>query len=313
MTRLRAGRRPVLPTFETPQSREVPSADPSSRAPLGSSAPAGRGLLSQPVDLYGTAYGNFATQALQQVRRETYGEDFGQSSWVTGAEYRRFCRLLQLRATDHVLDVGCGSGGPALFLAREVGCRVTGVDINEAGIRTGLALAREAGAQDRVEFRHADVRQPLPFPDQAFDAIVCLDVMCHLPDRGRLFDEWLRVLRPGGRTLYTDPVVVTGLVSGEEFATRSSTGYFEFAPPGVNERLLREAGFELVLSDDVTDNEVEVSRRWHAARQRRAAELARLEGEETFAGLQRFLATVHRLTRGRRMSRSLYLARKPGE
>jgi ubiquinone/menaquinone biosynthesis C-methylase UbiE len=313
MTRIRTGRRPVLPTLETLEAREVPSVDPSLRAPLGNSAPAGREPLSPSVDLYGTAYGNFATQALQQVRRETYGEDFGQSSWVTEAEYRRFFRLLQLRATDHVLDVGCGSGGPALFLAREVGCRVMGVDINEAGIRTGLALARQAGAQDRVELRHADVQQPLPFPDQAFDAIVCLDVMCHLPDRGRLLDEWLRVLRPGGLTLYTDPVVVTGLVSREEFATRSSTGYFEFAPPGINERLLREAGFEVVLSEDVTDNEVEVSRRWHTARQRRAAELARLEGEETFAGLQRFLATVHRLTRERRMCRSLYLARRPGE
>ena len=52
--------------------------------------------MSQSVDLYGTAYGNFATQALEQVRRDTYGEDFGQSSWVTGDEYRRFFRLLEL-------------------------------------------------------------------------------------------------------------------------------------------------------------------------------------------------------------------------
>ena len=103
--------------------------------------------MSQSVDLYGTAYGHFATQALEQVRRETYGEDFGQSSWVTGQEYRRFFRLLGLKATDHVLDVGCGSGGPALFLAREIDCQVTGVDVNEAGIRTGLALAREAGGR----------------------------------------------------------------------------------------------------------------------------------------------------------------------
>ena len=118
--------------------------------------------MPQSVDLYGTAYGNFATPALEQVRRETYGEDFGQSSWVTGPEYRRFFRLLDLKAADHVLDVGCGSGGPALFLAREVACRVTGVDINEAGVRAGLTLARDAGVQERVRFQHADVRQPLP-------------------------------------------------------------------------------------------------------------------------------------------------------
>jgi SAM-dependent methyltransferase len=246
------------------------------------------------------------------VRRETYDEDFGQSSWVTGQEYRRFFKLLELSATDHVLDVGCGSGGPALFLGRQIGCHVTGVDVSEAGIRAALDQAREAGMQDKVQFRRADVREPLPFPDQALGAIVCMDVICHLPDRRRLFDEWRRVLRPGGRALYTDPVVVTGFVSKEEFAIRSSIGHFEFGPPGVNERLLVEAGFELVMIEDVTDNEVQVSGRWHDARQQRQAELIRLEGAETFAGLQRFLNTVHRLTRERRMSRFLYLARKPG-
>jgi hypothetical protein len=140
-----------------------------------------------------------------------------------------------------------------------------------------------------------------------------MDAICHLPDRGGLLTEWRRVLHPGGRILYTDPVVVTGLVSKEEFATRSSTGYFEFCPPGINERLIREAGFELVAAEDVTQNEVEISRRWHSARQQRAADLVRLEGEETFSGLQRFLATVHCLVSERRLSRSAYLARKAGQ
>jgi hypothetical protein len=112
--------------------------------------------------------------------------------------------------------------------------------------------------------------------------------------------------------LYTDPVVVTGMVLSEEFATRSSTGYFEFCPPGTNERIIREAGFELIRAEDVTANEVEVSRRWHDARELRATELVRLEGEETFAGLQRFLATVHSLTRDGRLSRFAYLGRKRG-
>src|SRR6476620_4361589 len=126
---------------------------PRSIAPLGRSEIAEE-LMSQSVDLYGTAYGNFATHALEQVRRETYGEDFGQSSWVTGLEYRRFLQILDLQATDHVLDVGCGSCGPALFIAREIGCSVTGVDINEAGIRAGLALAHETGLQEKIHFQH---------------------------------------------------------------------------------------------------------------------------------------------------------------
>jgi SAM-dependent methyltransferase len=70
------------------------------------------------------------------------------------------------------------------------------VDVSEAGIRAGLALAREAGVQDKVRFRRADVREPLPFPYGAFSALVCMDAMCHLPDRGRLPGEWRRVLRP---------------------------------------------------------------------------------------------------------------------
>lgn len=262
------------------------------------------------VDLYGTAYGNFATRAMEGVRRETYGEDFGQSSWVTAEEYRRFFEMLALRAGEHVLDVGCGSGGPALFLARETSCRVTGVDINEAGIRAGESLARESGMDSAVTFNRADVCEPLPFSTGAFNALVCLDVVCHLRDRGRLFKDWHRVLGAGGRLLLTDPVVVTGLVSKDDLAARSSTGHFEFCPPGVNEGLLRDAGFELEPTQDGTENETAVSQRWHDARQKRAPELTRLEGEETFAGLQRFLATVHRLCAERRLSRHIYLARK---
>jgi cyclopropane fatty-acyl-phospholipid synthase-like methyltransferase len=266
--------------------------------------------MYESVDLYGTAYGNFATRALSAVRLDTYGDDFGQSSWVTADEYRRFFRLLHLGPNDHVLDVGCGSGGPALFLAREVGCRVTGVDFNDAGIQARRALVQQAGLENQIDFRHADIRDILPFPDGAFSAIVSIDVMCHLVDRAAVFGEWRRVLQKGGRMLYTDPVVVTGLVSKEEFATRSSTGDFAFGPPGINERMIRDAEFELLTVEDVTENEVEISRRWHDAREKQAAALIQMEGEETFAGLQRFLATVHRLTSEGRMSRFFYLAGK---
>lgn len=266
--------------------------------------------MPQTFDLYGTAYDNLATQVLEQVRRETYGEDFGQSSWVTADEYRRFFKLLGLSSGDHVLDVGCGSGWPALFVARETGCRVTGIDVNEAGIRAGQALVREAGMQERVILQTGDVAQPLPFPAETFSVLVCMDALCHFPNRAKLFIDWCRVLRSGGRLLVTDPVVVSGLVTKEELALRSSTGYFEFCPSSFNERALRDAGFQLERVEDVTENAALVSGRWHDARQKRAEPLSRLEGEETFAGLQRFLAAVHRLTSERRLSRFVYLGRK---
>jgi cyclopropane fatty-acyl-phospholipid synthase-like methyltransferase len=67
----------------------------------------------------------------QEVRRETYGEDIGQTGWMTTQEFCRFLQLLALDAESKVLEVGSGAGGCALFMAQQTGCRVTGIDINE--------------------------------------------------------------------------------------------------------------------------------------------------------------------------------------
>jgi SAM-dependent methyltransferase len=262
------------------------------------------------VDLYNDAYGNFAEAVLAQVRRDTYGEDVGQSSWLTTDEYRRFFAWLALAPESLVLDVGSGSGGPALFMARTVGCRVVGVDINENGIATANAQAQAQGVADQVRFQHIDAGHGLPFADDTFDAIVCIDAILHIPDRVATLAEWRRVLRPGGRILFTDPVVVTGFVTKEELATRSSIGYFLFAPVGADERAIQDAGLELIRREDVTENAVQVSKRWHDSRARYRADLIPVEGETTFDGLQQFLAVVHSLTSERRLSRFVFVAQK---
>jgi hypothetical protein len=105
-------------------------------------------------------------------------------------------------------------------------------------------------------------------------------------------------------------VVVTGLVSNEELAERSSIGYFVFTPPGVNEQLIEEAGFTLSRREDVTDNAARVSKRWHDARAEERDAMLKIEGEERYVGLQHFFAMVHRLTSERRLSRIVYVAQK---
>jgi SAM-dependent methyltransferase len=151
---------------------------------------------------------------------------------------------------------------------------------------------------------------PLPFEDNAFDALVCIDSMNHFPHRLSVFQEWQRVLRPGQRAVFTDPVVITGPVTNDELALRSSIGLFVFVPPGLNEQLIDQAGFHLVQQEDVTENAALISGRWHQARQRYRDALLQIEGEERFEGLQQFFAAAHRLTTERRLSRIVYLVEK---
>jgi hypothetical protein len=92
--------------------------------------------------------------------------------------------------------------------------------------------------------------------------------------------------------------------------SRSSIGFYLFVPPGENERLLREAGFELLNVDDLTGCAADISQRWCDAREEHREALITREGPENFLGLQRFLRCVHTLSIERRLSRYSYLAKK---
>ena len=263
-----------------------------------------------PVDLYNNVYSGFGSDVEASVRRQTYGEDIGQSSWMTAKEWLGFADQLGVTAASEVLEVGSGSGGPAIYMALKRGCRVTGVDINENGVRNAIALAADRGVKDRVDFRVANAGAALPFQAASFDAIASNDSMCHIPGRLDVLREWHRVLRPKGRALFTDAMVITGPVSHEEIAIRSSIGFYLFVPPGENERLLREAGFDLLAVEDFTGSAADISQRWRDAREEHREALIMREGPENFEGLQRFLQCVHTLSKERRLSRYSYLAQK---
>ena len=268
--------------------------------------------MAKRIDLFDSTYRNFDDQVLDAVRKQTFGVDIGQNSWLTVDEYERFLPWLELSAARHALEVASGSGGPALHLARTTGCRVTGIDSNESGVATATRRVAGSPEAERVRFQVADATARLPFQDGSFDALLCIDSMNHFPDRLAVLREWNRVLRPGARALFTDPVVITGPVTNDELALRSSIGLFLFVPHGVNERLIEQAGLRLLRQEDVTSNAALVSGRWQQARQAHREDLVRIEGEERFEGLQKFFAAVHELTRERRLSRILYLAERPG-
>jgi cyclopropane fatty-acyl-phospholipid synthase-like methyltransferase len=263
------------------------------------------------VELYYGAYGNYDSDVYRQVRIETYGEDFGQTSWVTTEESEEIPRSLELTRDSSVLEIGCGSGAYALHIAQEFGCHIVGLDINDLGVSNANQLALNAGMVRQARFEVCDVSQALPFANATVDAVFANDVVCHIPGRPSLLAEMYRVLKPGaGRMLFSDALVIGGMISHDEIATRSSIGFYMFSPPGENERLIRNAGFTDVKVLDTTENAARIAARWHQARQKHRERLVAAEGVAKWEGLQRFLSCVQALTEERRLLRLLYRAQK---
>jgi len=144
---------------------------------------------SDEVDLYNTAYSHYAEEVYREVRLETYGEDFGQTSWVTTQESLEIPILVELQPDSHVLELGCGSGGYALQLVEKVGCRLVGLDINAAGVRNANQLAASRKVSERLRFQQYDISTKLSFEDNSFDAAFSNDVLCHVPGGSRCFEK----------------------------------------------------------------------------------------------------------------------------
>lgn len=174
--------------------------------------------MNHAVDFYSVQYGGFFKPPYAAVRAETYDEDIGQDGWLTAQELREHVRLLQVGAGTSLLDAACGSGGPAVYVTLATGCCVLGIDIHPDAVAAARHQAEAVGVGGRARFERADASERLPCDDAAFDVVVCIDAINHLPDRRRVLEEWRRVLRPGGLLWFTDPVVVTGQLSNDEFA-----------------------------------------------------------------------------------------------
>ncbi|MCO6512377.1 MAG: methyltransferase domain-containing protein, partial [Aridibacter famidurans] len=252
----------------------------------------------------------FSTELYESIRRDVFGTDYGQNGWQTANEQDIVIEWLRVGGTKGLLDVACGSGGPAIRIAELSNCPVTGIDINEKAISEANSAAASKGLEFRARFRIVDGSPILPFEDSSFAGLTCIDAINHLPDREAVFSEWSRVLCPGGRLAIADPIVITGPITDEELRIRSSIGFFVFIPPGVDEMLLEESGFRIESVTDVTENMALIADRWRKARAERESALREIEGPETFEGQQEFFETAATLAAERRLSRYLILAEK---
>ena len=155
-------------------------------------------------------------------------------------------------AAKVVLDVGFGTGGPAIALVNEHrAAKVIGIDVEAQLQQRATRNAENAGAGDRIEFNIVDPG-PFPFDDESFDVVFSKDSMIHIEDKPALFRDVSRVLRPGGAFVASDWLAGAGEEAMAALERFREAGHLSFAMATASEMeaALADAGFRDIRSRD---------------------------------------------------------------
>lgn len=213
----------------------------------------------------------------------------------------RMAGEIGLNAHDLVLDVACGQGATAIYLARNFGCRVLGVDLSEANLSLAGEKANAQGVGDKVTFLQGDAER-LPVEEGSCSAVISECAFCTFPDKDTAASEMLRVLEPGGRLGQTDMTVDRARLP-EEMQTLlfRAACIADARTAGEYQQILAGASFTGLNATDCSETLFELTD--HIRRRLLMAELAvglkKLDlGAVDFGKAKQWLAMAEELIRG---------------
>lgn len=172
--------------------------------------------------------------------------------------------LAQIQSSDFVLDIGCGVGGSAIFLAKAFGCKVKGIDLGESLIRAARKYAEEAKVKTLTEFEVMDYNSTT-FPECSFDVVWAIESVCHAEDKERFIKEAWRLLKSKGRLIIADGFCVREDYDEMEKKMLSRTqqyfGISSYVSVDKFKRSLGECGFTDIYTKDISGHILPSGRR----------------------------------------------------
>jgi len=189
-----------------------------------------------------------------------YEEIFGRTYVSVGGEQTtgQFCSQLDLSPGQKVLDIGCGTGGSAFYMARMYQVEVYGIDLstNMIDIAQDYRDTMEPHVKHRCHFYVEDATT-MDYPENFYDVIYSRDTILHIPDKLQLFKKMLLSLKTGGKLMISD-YCHGEKVHSEKFKTYvKGRGYDLHTVPEYG-TIIKKAGFKNVVARDMSQYMIEI-------------------------------------------------------
>jgi SAM-dependent methyltransferase len=204
-----------------------------------------------PSDIVASGYEAFYTawgrsQTLRQIWREhvtgpDYPEEFAHISFLSLASLRSLADGLDLAPGDLLVDLACGAGGPGLWVAKEAGARLLGIDLAPMAVIRASERAGPLGMAGRAAFRQGTF-EATDLEQASADAVMSVDALQYVPDKTKALAEVARILRPGGRFALMAFELDFDRVAGLPFWDDAVSDY---------RPLLQRVGFDVIRYDQI--------------------------------------------------------------
>lgn len=161
--------------------------------------------------------------------------------------------LNALGKQSKVLDMGAGYCGAGRFIAKEYGAHVTALNLSEVENERARKKNKEQNLADRIDVVDGNYEE-VPFDDGSFDVVWSQDAFLHSSNRDQVIKEAARVLKPKGEMVFTDPMKADGCSDDVLQPILDRIHLESMASPGFYEKVAKEAGFDKVEFEDLTQH-----------------------------------------------------------